>query len=86
MTHGSDLRAVEMTGESGNGHRSGDGDREVDRAVLDGEGKWPADYLATCATRLQLRGTCFRRAVAWTTTSPDFTIHALLHYAASTWL
>ncbi len=49
-------------------------------------GKGPADYLATSATGLQLRGTYFRRAVAWTTTSPDHTIHDLRHYAASTWL
>lgn len=50
------------------------------------EGKRPSDYLATSATGLQLRGTYFRRAVAWTTTSPDHTIHDLRHYAASTWL
>lgn len=49
-------------------------------------GKGPADYLATSATGLQLRGTYFRRAVAWTTTSPEHTIHDLRHYAASTWL
>jgi integrase len=49
-------------------------------------GKGPTDYLATSATGLQLRGTYFRRAVAWTTTSPDHTIHDLRHYAASTWL
>lgn len=49
-------------------------------------GKAPSDYLATSATGLQLRGTYFRRAVAWTTTSPDHTIHDLRHYAASTWL
>src|SRR5690606_1877867 len=42
--------------------------------------------LATSATGLQLRGTYFRRAVAWTTTSPEHTIHNLRHYAASTWL
>lgn len=49
-------------------------------------GKGPTDYLATSATGLQLRGTYFRRAVAWTTTSPEHTIHDLRHYAASTWL
>lgn len=49
-------------------------------------GKGPTDYLATSATGLQLRGTYFRRAVAWTTTSPAHTIHDLRHYAASTWL
>jgi integrase len=49
-------------------------------------GKGPGEYLATSATGLQLRGTYFRRAVAWTTTSPDHTIHDLRHYAASTWL
>lgn len=49
-------------------------------------GKGPMDYLATSATGLQLRGTYFRRAVAWTTTSPEHTIHDLRHYAASTWL
>ncbi|MBE7956297.1 hypothetical protein ABTZ44_17000 [Microbacterium oxydans] len=42
--------------------------------------------LATSATGLQLRGTYFRRAVAWTTTSPEHTIHDLRHFAASTWL
>ncbi|MEP6477919.1 MAG: tyrosine-type recombinase/integrase [Rhodoglobus sp.] len=49
-------------------------------------GKGPTDYLATSATGLQLRGTYFRRVVAWTTTSPEHTIHDLRHYAASTWL
>ncbi|HWV50749.1 MAG TPA: tyrosine-type recombinase/integrase [Microbacterium sp.] len=49
-------------------------------------GKGPTDYLATSATGLQLRGTYFRRSVAWTTTSPEHTIHDLRHYAASTWL
>ncbi len=49
-------------------------------------GKGSTDYLATSATGLQLRGTYFRRAVAWTTTSPEHTIHDLRHYAASTWL
>lgn len=49
-------------------------------------GKGPTDYLATSVTGLQLRGTYFRRAVAWTTTSPDHTIHDLRHFAASTWL
>ncbi|WP_336629975.1 MULTISPECIES: tyrosine-type recombinase/integrase [unclassified Microbacterium] len=49
-------------------------------------GKGPAVYLATSATGLQLRGSYFRRAVAWTKTSPDHTIHDLRHYAASSWL
>ncbi|OZB85028.1 site-specific integrase [Microbacterium sp. 13-71-7] len=49
-------------------------------------GKGPAAYLATSATGLQLRGSYFRRAVAWTRTSPDHTIHDLRHYAASSWL
>lgn len=49
-------------------------------------GKGPTNYLATSATGLQLRGTYFRRAVAWTTTSPEHTIHDLRHFAASTWL
>lgn len=49
-------------------------------------GKMPTDFLATSATGLQLRGTYFRRAVAWTTTSPDHTIHDLRHYCASSWL
>nr|WP_143738445.1 tyrosine-type recombinase/integrase [Microbacterium esteraromaticum] len=49
-------------------------------------GKGPTNYLATSATGLQLRGTYFRRAVAWTMTSPEHTIHDLRHYAASTWL
>ncbi|GEC76571.1 tyrosine-type recombinase/integrase [Microbacterium maritypicum] len=49
-------------------------------------GKGSIDYLATSATGLQLRGTYFRRAVAWTTTSSEHTIHDLRHYAASTWL
>lgn len=49
-------------------------------------GKVPTDYLATSATGLQLRGPYFRRAVAWTTTSPEHTIHDLRHFAASTWL
>jgi integrase len=43
-------------------------------------------YLATSATGLQLRGSYFRRAAAWTTTSPDHTIHDLRHYAARSWL
>ncbi|PFG29293.1 site-specific recombinase XerD [Paramicrobacterium agarici] len=49
-------------------------------------GKGLTDYLATSATGRQLRGTYFRRAVAWTTTAPGHTIHDLRHYAASTWL
>lgn len=42
-------------------------------------GKGPRDNLATSATGLQLRGTYFHRAVAWTTTSPEHTIHDLRH-------
>jgi len=49
-------------------------------------GKGPTDFLATSATGKQLSGPYFRRAIAWTTTAPDYTIHDLRHYAASTWL
>ena len=49
-------------------------------------GKSSTDYLATSATGVQLCGSYFRRAVAWTTTSPDHSIHDLRHYAASSWL
>lgn len=58
--------------------------QEIARAWA--EGKTPTDYLATSATGLQLRGTYFRRAVAWTTTAPGHTIHDLRHFCASNWL
>jgi integrase len=50
------------------------------------EGKNPGDYLATSVTGLQLRGTYFRRSVAWTTTADGYTVHDLRHFAASMWL
>lgn len=47
-------------------------------------GKGSIDYLATSATGVHLRGTYVRRAMAWTTTSSEHTIHDLRHYTAST--
>ena len=61
-------------------------DRALEIARAWASGKGPDDYLATGATGLQLRGTYFRRALHWTTMARGFTIHALRHYAASTWL
>ncbi|MFT4259340.1 MAG: tyrosine-type recombinase/integrase [Microbacterium sp.] len=61
-------------------------DRALEIARAWASGKGPDNYLATSATGLQLRGTYFRRALDWTTTARGFTIHALRHHAASTWL
>lgn len=50
-------------------------------------GRDSEDYLFTSTSGRQLRSSPFRRAVAWSATTPrGRTIHDLRHYAASVWL
>lgn len=50
------------------------------------EGRSPDDYLFTTKTGRQVSGNLFRRYVKWGETAHGYTIHALRHYAASSWL
>lgn len=50
------------------------------------EGRDPDNYLFVSKTGRQLRGNLFRRYLKWAETAHGYTIHALRHYAASSWL
>ncbi|MBO1740723.1 tyrosine-type recombinase/integrase [Leifsonia sp. TF02-11] len=50
------------------------------------EGRDPDEYLFASKTGRQLSGNLFRRYLKWGETAHGFTIHALRHYAASSWL
>lgn len=50
------------------------------------EGRGSDDYLFSSKTGRQLRGNLLRRYLKWGETAHGYTIHALRHYAASSWL
>jgi integrase len=50
------------------------------------EGRSSDDYLFASKTGRQLRGNLLRRYLKWGETALGYTIHALRHYAASSWL